>query len=105
MNALIGLENGGHLLAAFAGCEVNFAKWDGIEDSPEVQRTIISGPTVTIPVPSEELLYVFSTYLSCYYSPCSRSVEVPKKRQEYRYTLASLSRERNAKPWQRSREQ
>ncbi|SJL00804.1 uncharacterized protein ARMOST_04118 [Armillaria ostoyae] len=85
MNALIGLEKGGHLLAAFAGCEVNFAKWDGITDPPEVQRTIISGPTVTIPVPSEELF-----------------VEVLQKRREYRYTLSSLSRERNAKPWQRS---
>ncbi|KAK0196738.1 hypothetical protein F5146DRAFT_1153115 [Armillaria mellea] len=88
MNALIALEKGGYLLAPLAGCEVNFAKWDDVDDPPEVHRTIISGPTVTIPVPSEELF-----------------VEVPQKRREYRYTLSSLSRERNAKPWQRSREQ
>ncbi|KAK0497019.1 hypothetical protein EDD18DRAFT_1164987 [Armillaria luteobubalina] len=85
MNALIGLEKGGNLLAPFAGSEVNFDKWDG-EDPPEVQRTVISG--LTIPVPSQELF-----------------VEVPPKRRDYRYTLSSLSRERNAKPWQRSREQ
>ncbi|KAK0211109.1 hypothetical protein DFS33DRAFT_1379079 [Desarmillaria ectypa] len=88
MNALIGLEKGGHTLAAFAGCEVNFAKWEGIKDPPEVQRMIISGTTVTIPVPSEELF-----------------VEVPQNRREYRYTLSSLLRERNTKPWQRRREQ
>ncbi|KAG7448079.1 uncharacterized protein BT62DRAFT_930160 [Guyanagaster necrorhizus] len=84
MNALIGLEKGGHLLSAIAGCEVSFAKWEGIEDPPGVQRTVISGPTVTIPVPSEESF-----------------VEVPQGRREYRYTLSSLLREENAKPWQR----
>ncbi|KAK0484055.1 hypothetical protein IW261DRAFT_1561832 [Armillaria novae-zelandiae] len=86
MNALICLEKGGQLLAPFAGSEVNFDKWAGVEDPPEVQRTIISG--LTLPVPSEELF-----------------VEVPQKRRGHRYTLSSLSRGRNAKPWQRSREQ
>ncbi|KAK0488147.1 hypothetical protein EDD18DRAFT_1191471, partial [Armillaria luteobubalina] len=86
MNALIGLEKGGNLLAPFAGSEVKSAKWNGVEDPPEVQRAVISG--LTIPVPSQELF-----------------VEVPPKRRDYRYTLSSLSQERNAKPWQRSREQ
>ncbi|KAK0207761.1 hypothetical protein IW262DRAFT_1469098 [Armillaria fumosa] len=67
MNALIGLEKGGNLLTPFAGSEVKFAKWNGVEDPPEVQRVVISG--LTIPVPSQELLYIFSTYLGCHDSP------------------------------------
>ncbi|KAK0505496.1 hypothetical protein EDD18DRAFT_1129587 [Armillaria luteobubalina] len=73
-------------LALFAGSEVKFAKWNGVEDPPEVRRVVISG--LTIPVPSQELF-----------------VEVPPKRQDYWYTPSSLSQERNAKPWQQSQEQ